>query len=179
MDLGGMVVDGVDLDGVRRVLASLDPARLPAGQLGGLVAGLRAVSAAADAALVRAAGQADRARVWETDGSRSPVGWVAARTRLTRPAAAGVMNAARRLVHTPQLAAAFHAGEVGLDHVVAVTGVLTSRERCEPVTGHPDTVFTGLAREADAQVVRRAVVYWLEQGTCQMLCVRGWMPRVP
>jgi Domain of unknown function (DUF222) len=156
-------LDGIDLDAIRRALASLDPARAPATDLGGLVAELRAVSAAADAALVRAAGQADRARVWEVDGVRSPAGWVAARTRLTRSAAAGVANAARRLAHVPRLAEAFRQGEIGLDHVVAVTGALTSKERCERVTGRADTIFTVLARQADAPVVRRAVKYWLER----------------
>jgi hypothetical protein len=152
----------VDLDAMRRALAGFDPASVPAGELARLVAELRAVSAAADAALVRTVGQADRARVWEADGLRSPAGWVAARSRLTRPAAAGVANAARRLTHVPQLAEAFRQGDIGLDHVVAVTGALTSRERCAQAAGRPDTIFTVLARQADAQVVRRAVTYWLE-----------------
>jgi Domain of unknown function (DUF222) len=158
-----MRLDGIDLDAVRQTLAGLDPARVPAADLGRLADELQAVSAAADAALVRTAGQADRARVWESDGFRGPAGWVAARTRLTRPAAAGVANAARRLVHVPQLADAFRQGDVGLDHVVAVTGALTTKARCEQAGGRPDTIFTVLARQADAQVVRRAVTHWLEQ----------------
>jgi hypothetical protein len=158
-----MRLDGIDLDAMRLVLAGLDPTGVPSDDLGGLVAELRAVSAAADAALVRAVGQADRARAWEADGLRSPAGWVAARTRQTRSAAAGVANAARRLTHVPQLAEAFRQGDIGLDHVVAVTGVLTTKDRCERVTGRPDTIFTVLARQADAQVVRRAVTHWLEQ----------------
>lgn len=157
----------LSLAALRRALAEIEPTQLPPEAVVELAVQLVAVVAAAQAALVRAVGAVagpparPAAGVRADDGSGSPAGWLARRTRLTWGTTAALLVAARALSGLPVLAEAFRRGDVGLDHVLALTSPLTSAARVVALSGPAEAELTALARRADPGEVRAAVEHWL------------------
>jgi len=152
-----------------RALAEIEPAALPPPAVAELVVQLTEVVSAAQAALVRAIGAAAGSRGAAADvpaaiaGPPPVLGWLARRARLTWAASAALLVAARALARLPVLAGAFRHGEVGLDHVLAVTVPLTSSPRLIALSGPAEVELTALARRADPAAVRTAVDHWLRE----------------
>ncbi|MBX6391781.1 MAG: DUF222 domain-containing protein [Frankia sp.] len=93
----------------------------------------------------------------------SAMGWLIRAARLTDTAAVVLLVAARALGSLPTLAAAFRAGEVGLDHVLALTVPLTTPGRLAAFAGPVEADLTALARRASPAETRSALVEWLER----------------
>ena len=98
-----------------------------------------AVVERAQAELVRVVGVWNARAAWADDGAQSAAGWLAARTPMTRPAAARLVRTARLANDHEQTAKALEVGDVTVAHVETLAAV--SRGREELYAEHEDTLL--------------------------------------
>ncbi len=99
------------------------PAELTDGEVIDGLLGLVELSGRVQAAVARFAASFDARSLAAADGARSAAGWLAARTELARPAAAGAVACGRGLRHCPVVDAAAGDGRLGAAKVRALLDV--------------------------------------------------------
>ena len=108
-----------------------------------------------DAEWQRTLGAFDRSGEWALDLARSCGGWVAYQTNVDRGRAHREVRTARRLQRMPKTAAAFAAGELGVDHVEALSAAAH-------VDGFADgeSFLIDKIRDLSPSEARVAVTHW-------------------
>ena len=110
-----------------------------------------------DAVILAAVGVWDRDKVWELDGARSPVAWLAHRVPVTRQEASGLVRSARHVQRFEQTAKALDAGDISASHVTIASQAAKHRE--EPYREHEDVILD-VARDLQPAGFRQVMQYW-------------------
>src|SRR4051794_16892071 len=107
-------------------LLATEPGELPSPARTDLVTTTAKALTVLDGAYTELLGSWDLWVDWSADAARSGASWLAARTEMSRPAAASRLRVARLLaLHAPVAAAALRAGRIGLDKARALMSVRT------------------------------------------------------
>jgi len=110
-----------------------------------------------DAVILAGLGRWDRDKVWELDGARSPVAWLAHRAPVTRQEASGLVRTARHVRRFEQTAKALDVGDISASH--ATVAAQAAKHREERYREHEDTILD-VARELDPSGFRQVMQYW-------------------
>jgi hypothetical protein len=110
-----------------------------------------------DAVILTALGCWDRDKVWEHDGARSPVAWLAHRAPLTRQDASGLVRTARHVRRFDQTAKALDTGDITATHATVAARAAKHRED-QYRTDEP--VILDCARDLDPTGFRSVMQYW-------------------
>jgi hypothetical protein len=135
---------GADLLGI----LGTDPAAMGDAELGDHVEALCALADRLEAARLLAVGEWDARAVWALDGAPNGGTWLAARGRLGRAQAGGIVRTARRLRSMPATADAVRAGRLGTAKARLLAGAINDRTE-EAFAADEDT----LVAEASALTV--------------------------
>jgi hypothetical protein len=163
----GAAMSGGELDAVLAAIGDLpaDAAGAPDTVLVSRMRQLVQVKAMIDAALTDQVAAFDARAGARYDGQTSTMAWLRSRLRLGGQATQ-LLRVARHLDGLPQLAKAFAAGEITLEHAAAVA-TLVGQVGVEPVSPY-ETILLDLAREVPPAKLRVACAH-----VAQLLDVEG------
>jgi hypothetical protein len=177
--VGGLMASGGELEAVMAAVGRLpgDAAEAPDAVLVSRMQDLVRLRAMVEAALCEQLAVFDARAGARYDGQTSTRAWLRARLRLGGQAGL-LLQVARQLDSLPQIAKAFAAGEVTLEHV-AVVSQLVGQVGVEAVAGY-EAILLDLARQVAPGKLRVACDHLrqlLDAGAGELEALRQWQRR--